>query len=100
MVWHCIVELCIASLISLRHWSARACTIGSAVAVLMFLTTLSFLFSTPGWEPRLGGFPALSRWAVLDKGRGPARGCIVVAGRGRDRNKGTRTGSMIVRNIR
>jgi uncharacterized membrane protein YkgB len=33
---------------------------GSAVAVLMFLTTLSFLFSTPGWEPSLGGFPALS----------------------------------------
>ena len=60
MVWHCIVELCSASLISLRHWSARACTIGSAVAVLMFLTTLSFLFSTPGWEPNLGGFPALS----------------------------------------
>jgi reactive chlorine resistance protein C len=55
-----IVELCIAILISLRHWSARACTIGSAVAVLMFLTTLSFLFSTPGWEPSLGGFPALS----------------------------------------
>jgi uncharacterized membrane protein YkgB len=27
--------------------------------VLMFLTTLPFLFSTPGWEP-LGGFPALS----------------------------------------
>ena len=26
----------------------------------MFLTTLSFLFSTPGWEPTLGGFPALS----------------------------------------
>jgi uncharacterized membrane protein YkgB len=26
-----------------------------------FLTTLSFLFSTPGWEPTLGGFPALSR---------------------------------------
>jgi hypothetical protein len=28
--------------------------------VLMFLTILSFLFSTPGWEPGLGGFPALS----------------------------------------
>jgi|SRR5213593_1678765 len=54
------VELCIAILISLRHWSARACRIGSAVAVVMFLTTLSFLFSTPGWEPSLGGFPALS----------------------------------------
>ena len=26
----------------------------------MFLTTLSFLFSLPGWDPRLGGFPALS----------------------------------------
>ena len=27
---------------------------------MMFLTTLSFLFSTPGWEASLGGFPALS----------------------------------------
>jgi uncharacterized membrane protein YkgB len=26
----------------------------------MFLTTLSFLLSSPGWEPSLGGFPALS----------------------------------------
>jgi len=26
----------------------------------MFLAILSFLFSTPGWEPTLGGFPALS----------------------------------------
>lgn len=26
----------------------------------MFLMTLSFLFSLPGWEPSLGGFPALS----------------------------------------
>ena len=26
----------------------------------MFLTTLSFLFSLPGWEQSLGGFPALS----------------------------------------
>jgi uncharacterized membrane protein YkgB len=25
----------------------------------MFLTTLSFLFTTPGWEPTLG-FPAIS----------------------------------------
>jgi uncharacterized membrane protein YkgB len=54
------VELIIATLIALRHWSPRATAIGSAGAVLMFLTTLSFLFSTPGWEPSLGGFPALS----------------------------------------
>lgn len=53
-------ELLIALLIALRHWFPKACAIGSAGAVLMFLTTLSFLFSTPGWEPSLGGFPALS----------------------------------------
>ena len=54
------VEVAIAILIGLRHWSARASALGSAAAVLMFLTTLSFLFSTPGWEPSLGGFPSLS----------------------------------------
>lgn len=53
-------ELIIAFLVALRHWSPKASAIGSAGAVLMFLTTLSFLFSTPGWEPSLGGFPALS----------------------------------------
>jgi uncharacterized membrane protein YkgB len=55
-----VVELTIATLIALRHWSPKACAVGSAGAVVMFLTTLSFLFSTPGWEPSLGGFPALS----------------------------------------
>ena len=54
------VELVVALLIALRPWSAKACAVGSAGAILMFLTTLSFLFSTPGWEPSLGGFPALS----------------------------------------
>ena len=54
------VEISIAILIALRPWLRKASAIGSAVAVLMFLTTLSFLFSTPGWEPTLGGFPALS----------------------------------------
>ena len=55
-----VVEVAIAILIGLRPWSAKASALGSAGAVLMFLTTLSFLFSTPGWEPSLGGFPALS----------------------------------------
>jgi reactive chlorine resistance protein C len=36
-----IVEVSIAILIGLRHWSAKASAIGSALAVLMFLTTLS-----------------------------------------------------------
>ena len=55
-----VVELAIAILIALRSWSPKASALGSALAVLMFLTTLSFLFSTPGWEPSLGGFPFLS----------------------------------------
>jgi uncharacterized membrane protein YkgB len=45
---------------TMTHSTGRSAAIGSAVAVLMFITTLSFLFSTPGWEPSLGGFPALS----------------------------------------
>ncbi|MEO8353195.1 MAG: DUF417 family protein [Chthoniobacteraceae bacterium] len=55
-----VLEIFIAGLIALRPWSAKASAIGSAAAVPMFLTTLSFLFTTPGWEPSLGGFPALS----------------------------------------
>jgi len=56
-----VVEVAVAILIALRPLSPRAAAVGSAVAVLMFLTTLSFLVTTPGvWEVRLGGFPALS----------------------------------------
>jgi uncharacterized membrane protein YkgB len=56
-----IVELTIAILIAARPFSARASVLGSALAIGMFLTTLSFLITTPGvWEPSLGGFPALS----------------------------------------
>jgi reactive chlorine resistance protein C len=55
-----VVEVAVAAMIALRPVSAKASAIGSGLAVLMFLTTLTFLFSTPGWEPSLGGFPALS----------------------------------------
>jgi uncharacterized membrane protein YkgB len=54
------VEIAVAVMIAVRPLSARVAAAGSAIAVMMFLTTLSFLFSTPGWEPTLGGFPALS----------------------------------------
>src|SRR5437867_1654359 len=54
------VEIAIAAMIGLRPVSARVAALGSGMAVMMFLTTLSFLFSTPGWEPSLGGFPSLS----------------------------------------
>jgi uncharacterized membrane protein YkgB len=55
-----LVELLTAVLIAVRPFSASLSAVGSALAVGMFLTTLSFLFSTPGViEPSLG-FPALS----------------------------------------
>jgi uncharacterized membrane protein YkgB len=56
-----VVEVAIALLIAARPFSPRTALLGSALAVGMFLTTLSFLLTTPGvWEPSLGGFPALS----------------------------------------
>ncbi len=56
-----VVEVGTALLIAARPFSPRAAVLGSAVAVGMFLTTLSFLVTTPGvWEPSAGGFPALS----------------------------------------
>jgi reactive chlorine resistance protein C len=56
-----VVEVAIAILIAARPLAPRAAVMGSALAVGMFLTTLSFMLTTPGvWEPSLGGFPALS----------------------------------------
>jgi uncharacterized membrane protein YkgB len=56
-----VVEVAVAALIAARPFAPRASLVGSALAVGMFLTTLSFLFTTPGvWETSLGGFPALS----------------------------------------
>jgi uncharacterized membrane protein YkgB len=56
-----VVEVAVALLIAARPLSPRACALGSALAVGMFLTTLSFIVTTPGvWEPSAGGFPALS----------------------------------------
>jgi reactive chlorine resistance protein C len=53
------IEIGTAVLISLRSVSPKASAIGSVLAIGLFATTLSFLISTPGWEPTLG-FPALS----------------------------------------
>jgi reactive chlorine resistance protein C len=54
------IEMTVAILIAFRRWFPIASAVGSAGAVVMFLTTLSFIITTPGWEPSLGGFPALS----------------------------------------
>jgi len=55
-----VAELTAALLIAIRPLSAKLSAIGSVLAVFTFLTTLTFLFSLPGWEKSLGGFPALS----------------------------------------
>ena len=47
-------------MICLRSVSAKVSAIGSGLAAVMFLTTLTFLSPTPGWERSLGDFPALS----------------------------------------
>ena len=55
-----VAELTAAVLIAIRPLSAKLSAIGSVLAVFTFLTTLTFIFSLPGWEKSLGGFPALS----------------------------------------
>ena len=55
-----IAEITAATLIAIRPLSAQLSAVGSVLAVFTFLATLTFLFSLPGWEKSLGGFPALS----------------------------------------
>src|SRR5216683_2304225 len=56
-----VIEVAAAALIAARPLAPRASLVGSTLGVGMFLTTLSFLVTTPGvWESSLGGFPALS----------------------------------------
>ncbi len=55
-----VAEIAAGVLIAVRLWSPAAAVLGSLMAVATFVITLTFLFSTPGWEPSLGGFPALS----------------------------------------
>jgi uncharacterized membrane protein YkgB len=55
-----VVEISTAVLLIAGRFSPRAGLLGSAMGILTFLSTLTFLFTTPGWEPSLGGFPALS----------------------------------------
>ncbi len=55
-----VAELCAASLIAGKPWFPKLSALGSVLAILTFSTTLTFLFSLPGWEESIGGFPALS----------------------------------------
>jgi reactive chlorine resistance protein C len=56
-----ITEIVIGLLIAAWPLSIGASLVGSALAIGMFLTTLSFLLTTPGvGEATAGGFPAIS----------------------------------------
>ena len=95
-----VVEVAIALLIAARPFWPRASALGSALAVGMFLTTLSFLVTTPGvWEPsarrlpRPLGIPG----AGPHQGPGPARDFALDAWRGlaSERAKGMMRGIRI-----
>jgi reactive chlorine resistance protein C len=54
-------EILVGLLIAARPWLPRVSAVGSLLAVGMFLSTLSFLVTTPGtWAAEVGGFPAIS----------------------------------------
>src|SRR4051794_40297584 len=55
-----VVEIATGLLIALRPAWPLGSAMGSGLAAETFLTTLTFLFTTPGWEQSLGGFPALA----------------------------------------
>jgi len=54
-----VIEITLGIGIALRQVRPRISGIASLVSVGMFLTTSSFIFTTPGWEPTLG-FPGIS----------------------------------------
>ncbi len=54
-----VYEITTAILLAIGRFAPRAGVVGAAMAVLTFLTTLSFLFSTPGVAAP-AGFPVLS----------------------------------------
>lgn len=55
-----VIEITLGLLIALRPVAPRLSAFGSIGAIVIFLTTLTFLLSTPGvWQPGYG-FPSLS----------------------------------------
>jgi uncharacterized membrane protein YkgB len=54
------IEITAAASLAARPWSAVAGALGAALVAATTAVTLTFLLTAPGWEPSLGGFPALS----------------------------------------
>lgn len=56
-----VVEIATALLLVVKPWYPRVSLVGSALAIVLFISTLSFLITTPGVsEASAGGFPLLS----------------------------------------
>lgn len=56
-----VVELVAAVLLAIKPVAPKLSIVGSLLAIVLFVSTVSFLFTTPGVaEPAGGGFPALS----------------------------------------
>ena len=56
-----VFELTAAALLAVKPWLPRLSIIGSIMAIVLFVATISFLFTTPGVSnAAAGGFPALS----------------------------------------
>jgi uncharacterized membrane protein YkgB len=55
------IELIVAALLAVNPWFPKASVVGGVFASLFFVTTLSFMVTTPGvGEASAGGFPVLS----------------------------------------
>ena len=54
------IEIATALAILFGPLNRSVAIVGALGALATFSLTLTFLFSTPGWEASLGGFPALS----------------------------------------
>lgn len=56
-----VVEVSAAVLLAVKPVAPRISALGSLLSVLLFVSTISFLFTTPGiGEPAGGGFPAIT----------------------------------------
>lgn len=54
------IEIATAAALALGPFHRNIAIVGALAAIATFSITLTFLFSAPGWEASLGGFPALS----------------------------------------
>ena len=56
-----VVEVVTAVLLVVKPWFPTVSLVGSVLAILLFVSTLSFVVTTPGvGEASAGGFPLLS----------------------------------------